>query len=259
MKHTLKKLFLPLVLPLVLSAALALPAQARNRIEKLDTGIANVYLLSGRQPILVDTSGPGHEAEIEAWLQKLGVQPQDLAMIIITHGHFDHAGGAAYFRSKYGTPVLVGRGDLGMIQTGKMPENIEPTSFLAGFLRPFLAGTPFEPFEPTQIIDQEISLNAYDLPARVVPMPGGHTEGSLAVIFEDTHEALIGDLVRGSLVSAGQADEHFFHQNRLEVRWQLWNLLKQRGVTLFHPGHFGSFNSDAAMQRFFPDGKFQWG
>lgn len=235
----------------------ASPAMARNRIEKLDTGIANVYLLSGRQPILVDTSSPGHEAEIEAWLQRLGVKPEELALIILTHGHSDHAGGAGYFTKKYRTPVLVGRGDLPMIKAGRMPE-LKPTSFLAGLLRNVLEGSPFPTFEPAQIIDQEISLGAYDLPARVIPMPGGHTPGSLVIVFDDTHEALVGDLVRGSLERAGEADEHFFHEDRYQARWQLWHLMKARGVTLFHPGHFGSFNDQAVQQRFFPDQQFAW-
>ncbi|MEZ0369328.1 MAG: MBL fold metallo-hydrolase, partial [Candidatus Sericytochromatia bacterium] len=199
MKHLLKPILLVLFLSL-----LSGPALAKGRIARLDTGLANVYLIKGEKPILVDTSGPGHEAEIEAWLRQNGVEPKDLAYIILTHGHGDHAGGAAYFARTYQIPIMAGRGDLDMIHAGRVGE-LKPTSLLAGILRIFI-NAPYQPFEPTSIIDQEISLKAYGIDGRVLPLPGGHTPGSLAVILDDTHEALVGDLVRGDLFTPGLAD-----------------------------------------------------
>lgn len=240
-----------------LLALTGLPAQARQTLEKLDTGIANVYLLRADKPILVDASAAGHEAEIESWLKNMGIAPQDLALIVLTHGHVDHAGGASYFHTKYQTPVLVGRGDLPLLQTGRMPE-LAPTSLLAGLVRVYVDPLHFEPFEPSQIIDQEISLKAYGINARVVPLPHGHTAGSLAVILDDSHEAIIGDLVRGDIWTPGVAVEHFFHENRQRSRWQLWHLLHNYQLQTLHPGHFGSFSADEAMKKFFPQGKFRW-
>lgn len=236
--------------------ALAVPAQAKEILARLDTGIANVYLLKGPQPILIDTSAPGYQLDIEDWLRSQGVEPSKLAMIILTHGHGDHAGNAAYFAKKYHVPVLVGRGDYRMIRTGAAAE-VHPTSFLAGLLALFVP-PPFAPFEPSQVIDQELNLKAYGFNARVVPLSGGHTQGSLAVILDDTHEALVGDLVRGSMFVPGFAEEHFFQDNRWIARWQLWELLRYQNVETFWPGHFEPFSSDEVLIKFFPDGHFAW-
>ncbi|MEZ0371617.1 MAG: MBL fold metallo-hydrolase [Candidatus Sericytochromatia bacterium] len=252
MLKPLKLLLLLLILSLLLSA----PALAKGRIARLDTGLSNVYLIKGDKPILVDTSGPGHEAEIETWLKQNGVEPKDLAYIILTHGHADHAGGAAYFARKYQIPLMAGRGDMDMIHAGRVGE-LKPTSLLAGMLRLFV-NVPYEPFEPTSIIDQEISLKAYGIDGRVLPLPGGHTRGSLAVILDDTHEALVGDLVRGDLFIPGLADEHFFHENRQLARWQLWDLITHQGVKGLYPGHFEGFSADEVRVRFFPEGHFAW-
>lgn len=257
MKSVLKKCLLSLPLSLSLLASLITPAAiAKDNLFKLDTGIANVFLLQGPRPILVDTSTPGHEAEIEAWLHKHQVEAKNLALIILTHGHGDHAGGAAWFAQKYQVPVMVGRGDLSMFRAGHT-ESVQPTSLLAGMLAIFVP-QDYQGFEPTNIVDQEISLKAYGFNARVIPLSGGHTPGSLAVILDDTHEALVGDLLRGALFMPGFAEEHFFLDDRQIARWQLWELIHDQGVKLIHPSHFDSFTADEVMTRFFPEDHFAW-
>ncbi|PKL75823.1 MAG: hypothetical protein CVV27_13425, partial [Candidatus Melainabacteria bacterium HGW-Melainabacteria-1] len=177
-------------------------------------------------------------------------------LIVLTHAHSDHAGGAGYFARKYQVPVLVGAGDLGMLRKGRA-EVLNPTSLFAGLLRIFV-NQPYLPFEPTQLAKAEISLAAYGIQGRIVPLPGGHTPGSLAVILDDSREALVGDLVRGSITQPGVAEEHFYHENRQLSRWQLWWLIRHQGVETLHPGHFGSFTADEVRLQFFPDGRFVW-
>ena len=44
---------------------------------------------------LIDTVHEPHAAELLANIKKAGFDPQDIRYVLITHGHFDHAGGAA--------------------------------------------------------------------------------------------------------------------------------------------------------------------
>lgn len=44
---------------------------------------------------LIDTLHEPHSAELLANIRKAGFDPQDIRYVLITHGHFDHAGGAA--------------------------------------------------------------------------------------------------------------------------------------------------------------------
>jgi glyoxylase-like metal-dependent hydrolase (beta-lactamase superfamily II) len=69
-------------------------------IELLDTGMAGqrelnaVYLLPGDEPTLLE-AGPAADSDvIVSALTRRGVGPNDLAHVVVTHIHLDHAGGA---------------------------------------------------------------------------------------------------------------------------------------------------------------------
>jgi glyoxylase-like metal-dependent hydrolase (beta-lactamase superfamily II) len=60
-----------------------------------------VFLLPGSEPVLVE-SGTGLAApRVAAALSALGIGPRDLAGIVVTHVHLDHAGGAGELARRY--------------------------------------------------------------------------------------------------------------------------------------------------------------
>lgn len=63
--------------------------------------------------ILFDTLNTPMEAEtvLEPDMRQLGLDPANIKYIILSHGHWDHYGGAPYFQQKYGTPVLLTTAD----------------------------------------------------------------------------------------------------------------------------------------------------
>lgn len=73
-------------------------------------GIAWVgaYLLdTGDGLILIDSL---HEPYVQTGvknIEKLGFSPEDIKYVIVTHGHFGHVGGAAYYNSTYGVKVIM--------------------------------------------------------------------------------------------------------------------------------------------------------
>ena len=56
-------------------------------------GITAGYLIRGEKPCLVETGAARSAGEVVAALARLGVGPDDLATIVVTHIHLDHAGG----------------------------------------------------------------------------------------------------------------------------------------------------------------------
>jgi len=82
-------------------------AEAAPGITAIDTGMAAqrelnaVYVIHAAEPCLVET-GPGTDGPtILDGLDRLGIAPDDLAHIVVTHIHMDHAGGAGALLERF--------------------------------------------------------------------------------------------------------------------------------------------------------------
>ena len=53
---------------------------------------ANLLLVHGRQPALIDSGFVGHAEQTAAWVR---AHTEDLALVVNTHWHSDHVGGNA--------------------------------------------------------------------------------------------------------------------------------------------------------------------
>jgi glyoxylase-like metal-dependent hydrolase (beta-lactamase superfamily II) len=79
-------------------------ADGLSAIDTVMTGrylVTSAYLLDASEPALVET-GPTTSADnVERGLASLGMGPRDLAHVIVTHIHLDHAGGAGTIARRY--------------------------------------------------------------------------------------------------------------------------------------------------------------
>ena len=205
---------------------------------RLELGYSNAYLIRSARPILVDSGSPDEEPEIRRALADLGARLEDVELVVLTHGHGDHSGGAAALRSATHAQIVLGKGDVGMAAAGKNT-TLPPTSFMARLLRPFVDFT-YTPFAPDIALDGELDLAPYGVKGKVVSMPG-HTPGSLVVLLENK-TAFVGDQMLGGWLGGTfrrhSPGEHYFQddvqQNRKNVR-----ALLQSGFETFYLGHGG--------------------
>ncbi len=154
---------------------------------------SNAYLLLGARPILVDAGSPGDEAPILAALAAAAVGSRDLAAIVLTHGHADHAGAAAAVRAATGAPILLADGDTAMAAAGRnLP--LVPTGLEARLVAPFVPQA-FAGVAPEVVVTEPLDLAPYGVPAAVRPL-GGHTRGS-SIVELPSGDVLVGDLLRG--------------------------------------------------------------
>jgi glyoxylase-like metal-dependent hydrolase (beta-lactamase superfamily II) len=86
---------------------MALTYQAADGITGIDTQMAGKtsvtsgYLVHGREPALVETGPTTSIQAVTAGLDALGLSPKDLAHIVVTHIHLDHAGGVGRLSSRF--------------------------------------------------------------------------------------------------------------------------------------------------------------
>jgi metallo-beta-lactamase class B len=113
------------------------------------------------------------ESRLLPGFAKLGLDPSQLRVILVAHGHADHFGGAAYFQERHGTRVLVSAADA-------QPANRDG-----------------------ELKDKE-PITLGDLTVTPVAVPG-HTPGSMAFIFPvlDRGERHVAALFGGSWLTPG--------------------------------------------------------
>lgn len=168
--------------------------RSEQTVIPIPLGMVTAYLIKGPKPILIDTGYPGNEGIILQRMVDLGMDPQSLSLIILTHGHDDHFGSAAALREATGAKIVVHEADAGNLRRG-YNGRLAPFGKLGRFLSLFVAeeGIQRNGFEPDIVISDTLNLHEYGIPGVVIPTPG-HTPGSVSVILENG-EVIIGDLM----------------------------------------------------------------
>ena len=68
--------------------------------------------------IIIDTVYPYNSEElIIGGLERLGLNPEDIRYVIISHAHGDHIGGAQMLQDRYGARVVMGEADWDLVET----------------------------------------------------------------------------------------------------------------------------------------------
>lgn len=203
---------------------------------RIKGAISNCYLLLGRRPVLVDTGAPGDLKRILAALKTAGVAPQDLALIFLTHGHSNHAGCAAELKRRSGAQIALHAGDAALVRSGRNGI-LAAQDTLGRVLRPFV-DEEFEPFEPDLVFRDGFSLEPHGVKGNVLATPG-HTPGSASLVLA-SGEAIIGDVLRGSMLLPNKSQPHWFC-NDPESNTRSILRLAREGLLRCYPGVFGSF------------------
>jgi hydroxyacylglutathione hydrolase len=160
----------------------------------LRMGTVNCYLIRTADGcVLIDTGGSNARADLRAGLERAGCTLSFLRLILLTHGDFDHIGGAADLRAATGAPIAMGRDDAAMAERGDMFANRKRPNALVRTLIPVITGFgPSRRFTPDILLDDGYDLSPFGLEARVLGLPG-HSAGSIGVL------TAAGDLFCGDL------------------------------------------------------------
>jgi metallo-beta-lactamase class B len=119
--------------------------------------------------ILFDASSSADEAEhhLVPGLVKLGLDPTQIRYVIVTHGHWDHFGGAAYLQKRFGARVALGAPDWGLIE--KAPANA-----------PEASNHPIPRHDIAVVDGQRITLGDTTVTLYLTP---GHTPGTVSALL----------------------------------------------------------------------------
>ncbi len=135
-----------------------------------------VHLIdTGEGLLLIDSGDCGGTAMLIQAIWEAGFNPADVKWIIISHGHFDHIGGAMFFRNMFGTKIYLGEPDSRDYREHPELSMIHESGDLS-----------IAVFEPDyEIKDGDLlRFGNTDIQFYLVP---GHTAGCIAAFF-DVHD-----------------------------------------------------------------------
>ena len=163
--------------------------------------MTSAFIIRDEGTILVDSGYPGSEDTILEKLHEIGGSPEDVRLIVLTHGHADHAGSAAALREKTGAKVAVHRLDADKVREGRQGK-LHPTGFTGRIFWLFFGqkkASMYPAFEPDILIDDALELEEYGVRGKVIHTPG-HSPGCVSVILK-SGDAIVGDLIFPSVPS----------------------------------------------------------
>ena len=198
----------------------------------LGMGSVNCYLLESPQGvILVDTGSSNKRLELDQELERLGCRPENLKLILLTHGDFDHTGNAAYLSQKYGTRTAMHAADAAIVERGDMFIDRGKVNFLVRKLIPLMSGFgKAERFAPDILVDPDFDLAVYGLDARILHLPG-HSKGSIGILTAD------GDLISGDLVENTKTPVLNSMLDELSSAQASLEALNKLEIKTVYPGH----------------------
>ena len=189
----------------------------RMRIECIVVGDleSNCWIVGdeGDGPLVVIDPG----ADPDRVLDAIGGRP--VAAVVLTHGHFDHLGGASAVVAETGAPLFVHEADAG---------RLEDPDLNGGAAFGYFVVAP----GPARLLGDGDIVEAGGLCLDVIETPG-HTAGSICLLAPASGDLFCGDtLFRGSV---GRTD--FPGGDGRALRDSIARLAKLPPSTVAHPGH----------------------
>lgn len=207
-------------------------------ITTIALGFDQCYLLKGSGVVAVDAGAPKKGGVFMQALKSASVPPEDLKLVILTHGHWDHIGSAGEIQAATGAKLALHRAEVQWLEGSMKPLSPGVTRWgkiLAAMHKPFMPLIQVPAASVDIVLDEDaFALAVYGIPGRVLHTPG-HSPGSVTVLLE-SGEAFVGDLAMNRFPLRLSPGLPIFADNPDAVR-SSWELLLEEGAKVIYPAH----------------------
>ena len=218
--------------------------RSRYRIFRIHLGNVSAYLVyTTKTAILIDTGNKGSGEKILESILQLGLSPELLRLIILTHAHFDHAGSAQKIKTLTGCKIAIHSSEEQILRNGysSLPEGTRwKARILVGLGRTLARKLgEFPAAEPDILMGEIFDLESLGLPGKVIHTPG-HTSGSMVVLMNG------GELIGGDTFFGLTGKEHFppFAEDAGALL-KSWEMVRNLPVKTIYPAHGEKFTVDS--------------
>ena len=194
---------------------------------------ASIYLVKfGQESALVDAGCGGATKRLFANITRCGTDPQKIKYLLITHCHYDHAGGAAELKQLTGLDVVAHKLDAKYLEAGD--NRVTAANWYGARIKPCgvdkrLAGS-----------SEDILLGGRKIQAIHTP---GHSPGSVVYLTEsDGLKVVFAQDVHGPLDPSFLSNSRDYHQSL--------KTLLDLGADILCEGHFGVYRGKEEVAGF---------
>jgi glyoxylase-like metal-dependent hydrolase (beta-lactamase superfamily II) len=194
----------------------------------------HVYLVDGESELGLVDAGTGFAADaIVAAVEAAGFQTGAVRHLLLTHGHFDHAGGAASLRALLPHLTVYASGGIAPALRGGIESAIGLDSARVAGVYPM--DTELRPCPIDVELQEGDTVVIGDLRLDVLDTPG-HADGHIALVLDDggSRSLFAGDLV----FAGGRILLQPTHDCRVDAHVASLRKLRGLGIDSLFPGHF---------------------
>ena len=200
------------------------------------------------EAILVDCGTEGSELKILEVMDRLGLQPTDLKLLILTHAHYDHAGSARRLKEITACRIMIHKSEASRLKAGITPIPAGTrwkAKIVVSVGRIFAkALMKYPPATPDLLVEDSLSLLDFGFPGEVLHVPG-HSHGSLLVLMK-RGEMLAGDTLFG--VPGKRIFPPFAED--LPALLKSWKRISEMDVHTFYPAHGISISREKFLKEY---------
>lgn len=211
-------------------------------IYPIPMGFDTIYVVRGKGVILIDGGDPKKIEKLKKGVKMAGIKPEEVQLIILTHGHWDHIGSAKDIQDWTGAKVMLHRGDMHFLDdtVPSQPPGLTLWGKICiAFIKVYTRFVRIPRFTVDIVAgDEGISLEDYGIPGKVVYTPG-HSWGSVSVLL-DSGEVFVGDLAMNMFPLRLSPGLPIFGDDILLVK-KSWQTLLDMGARQVYPAHGTSF------------------
>jgi len=223
-------------------------------IHPIKLGADHCYIVRGEGIIMIDGGSPNQIKAFRKGVKRLSIKPEEIRLVVLTHGHWDHIGSAKEIKELTGAKLAIHQREKDCLEKSFKPLPPGVTVWGKIFVKIMAVFLPLVHYAATDVDivlgDGEFPLSAYGIPGKIIYTPG-HSIGSVTVLLE-TGDAFVGDLAMGGFPLRFSPGLPILAKDMKQVR-KSWELLIKEGAKTIYPAHGKPFSIDiiqrALLQR----------